>query len=277
MAAFGKLVAGDDWWAARRHLVDDRAVQLAVEGEGEGARYGRGGHDEQVGARALITKGCSLHDAEAVLLVDDCEGELRDIDALLDDGVRADDYVDLLRREHEAHVVLDALGEASQQEADRDRAFTYGDGHDVLALFGGGGVPEEPGDGQEVLLGEDLRRREEGCLVAVQGCCQHRKGGDDGLAASHVAFEEPAHGGREPEVGEYLVGGPVLRFGQGERERVDERVQLGEVGVERDAGILLLPEELAAEDGHLEQEHLVEGQPAARRLLGLGGVGVVHL
>ena len=93
-----------------------------------------------MGARALLAEGGALHDAEAVLLVDDGEGELGDIDALLDDGVRADDYVHLSGGQHEAHVVLDALREASQQEADGHGAVAYGDGHDVLPLFGGCGA-----------------------------------------------------------------------------------------------------------------------------------------
>ena len=147
----------------------------------------------------------------------------------------------------------------------------------MLALFGRGGAPKEPRDGQEVLLGKDFRRREEGGLVPVQGRREHRNRRDDGLAAPHVAFEQPAHGRREPKIRQYLVRGPRLSIGQGERKRLDECRQLREFGVEGDAGILLLPEQLAAQDGHLEHEHLVEGQPTARRLLGLAGIGVVHL
>ena len=124
VATLGKLVPSHDGWPSRRHLVDDRPVQLAVEGQGEGARYWRGGHDEQVGTSSLLTEGRALHDAETLLLVDDRDGELRNLDTLLDDGVRADGDVDLSRREHEAHVVLHAFGEASQQKANGDRAFT---------------------------------------------------------------------------------------------------------------------------------------------------------
>ena len=106
-----------------------------------------------MGARPLIAEGGALHDAEAMLLVDDGKGQLGDLDAFLDDRVRADDDVHLSSGQHEAHVVLHALREASQQQSDRDRALTNVDGHDVLSLVGGYGAPKQPRDGQEMLLG----------------------------------------------------------------------------------------------------------------------------
>jgi hypothetical protein len=45
--------AGDDGGAAGGQLVEDADVEVAVEGEREGARDGRGGHDEDVGLGVL--------------------------------------------------------------------------------------------------------------------------------------------------------------------------------------------------------------------------------
>ena len=88
--------AGDDGGATGGHLVDGGDVQVAVEGEGEGAGNGGGGHDEHVGGGlALAAEGGALHDAEAVLLVDDGEGQVGDLHGLLDEGVGAYDDVEV--------------------------------------------------------------------------------------------------------------------------------------------------------------------------------------
>ena len=57
--------------AARRHLVDDRDIEIAVDDERECARDGRRGHNECVGALALPNERRALADAEAVLLIRD--------------------------------------------------------------------------------------------------------------------------------------------------------------------------------------------------------------
>ena len=76
----GALVLADDdrldRRASRRQFVDDRDVQIAVDGHGERARDGRGRHHEHVGVEAALAQGRALQDAEAVLLVDDDEAEL---------------------------------------------------------------------------------------------------------------------------------------------------------------------------------------------------------
>ena len=62
--------------ASRRHLVDDRQVEVGVERQRQRARDRRGGHDQQVRICAFAAQRAALFDAEAVLLVDD--GDARD-------------------------------------------------------------------------------------------------------------------------------------------------------------------------------------------------------
>jgi len=81
----------------RGHLVDDRDVQIPIDGHRE--RSGDGGrrHDQHVRVGALGAQGGALHDPEAMLLVDDREAELPELHPLLDEGMGADDDVDLPR------------------------------------------------------------------------------------------------------------------------------------------------------------------------------------
>ena len=77
-------------------LVDDGAVEVAVEGHSEGARDGGGCHHEDVGRdEGLLPEFGALLDTEAVLLVDDDEAEVAEGDVILDEGVGADEDMDL--------------------------------------------------------------------------------------------------------------------------------------------------------------------------------------
>ena len=73
----------------RRRLRDLADRQVAVDGERERARDRRRGHVQDV-RRAALGERRALLDAEAVLLVDDRDGEVGELDLLLDQRVRAD-------------------------------------------------------------------------------------------------------------------------------------------------------------------------------------------
>ena len=85
--------------ASRRQLIDDRDVEIGIGGHGQRARNRRRRHDELMGNAAvrlaLLLQPQALLHAEAMLLVDDDQGELCEIDALLKQRVRADDDADL--------------------------------------------------------------------------------------------------------------------------------------------------------------------------------------
>ena len=80
--------------ASRWELVERRHIQVPVVGERErpGDRGGR--HDENVGVGALLLQRDPLVDPEAMLFVDDDEGEVRELDSLFDEGVGPHRQVD---------------------------------------------------------------------------------------------------------------------------------------------------------------------------------------
>src|SRR4029077_851836 len=84
-----------DGGAAGREFVEDGDVEIAVEGERERARDGRGSEDQDVRSVAVgggfVHEALALEDAEAVLLVDGHEAEPGEVNIVFDEGVRADD------------------------------------------------------------------------------------------------------------------------------------------------------------------------------------------
>ena len=61
----------------------------------QASRDRRRGHDEQIATETFVSKLRALQDTESVLLVDDCEAELFEPNALLDESVGADHEMDL--------------------------------------------------------------------------------------------------------------------------------------------------------------------------------------
>ena len=103
---------------ARRQLVDDGHVQIAVEDQRERARDGRGGHDQHVGPLPLADQRRALPDAEAVLLVGDDEAEVPVFHILAEQGVRADDEVELARLEGRLDLALLLRGHGAGEPPD---------------------------------------------------------------------------------------------------------------------------------------------------------------
>ncbi len=89
-ALLGAHPARDDRLPAGRQLAQLGEVEVAVERERERARDRRRGHVQRVRAVALGERGALL-DAEAVLLVDDDHAQAVELDARLEQRVRADD------------------------------------------------------------------------------------------------------------------------------------------------------------------------------------------
>ena len=172
------------------------------------ARDRRRGHDQHVGAGAVALRlqRQPLVHAEAVLLVDDGEGEVAEHHVRLEQRVRADEDVDLAR------------GQAIEQVLAR------------AALL----APREQGDAQAGLLGErrnrfqvlareHFRRRHERRLRAGFDRDRHGEQGDDRLAGADVALQQPQHAPRRRHVGLDLAHGLALRARQREGERVGDR------------------------------------------------------
>ncbi len=92
----GGEVLRQNLFAAGGKFVDGGNVEVAVDGHGEGAGDGGCGHDEDVGGNAFLHEAETLHDAEAMLFVDDDEAEFLEFDILFNEGVGADGDGDLM-------------------------------------------------------------------------------------------------------------------------------------------------------------------------------------
>src|SRR5436190_7383980 len=80
------------WSTAGGHLIDHRNCHLAIQRERESPRYRRGSHGQEMRpACAFASQQLPLARAEAMLLIDDCEPEVRKLDSLFDQRVRPDD------------------------------------------------------------------------------------------------------------------------------------------------------------------------------------------
>jgi hypothetical protein len=229
--------ARDDRLARRRRLRDLAHGEVAVHGQRERARDRRRSHVQGV-RRAPLGERAPLLDAEAMLLVDDSDGESRHLHVLLDQRVRPDENV-------RVEIVLD--GPCEQRDSNAElRAVRL--------------------DRQEVLLCERLGRRHQRALIAVLDRAQQCVERDDRLPRADVALEEPLHRRRAPEVDVELGDRTLLMLGQGERQRLaiarNELARLAERGRLR-----LLASPHRARDPELEHEQLVVREP---RPAGLG-------
>ena len=140
-------------------------------------------------ARALGVERRALAHAEAVLLVDDADGEPRELDVGLDQGVGADDQRRARPVASRSSVSRRrAGGRRAGQQRERDRPRRR------AAL-----------EGRGVLLGERLGRRHQRGLVARLERAQHRVEGDHGLARADLAHQQPLHRLARREVGVDLV------------------------------------------------------------------------
>ena len=134
-----------------------------------------------------------VHDAEALLLVDDDQSEIGESDVFLQQAVRADDDVDLAFGE----IAEDALLIGLRREA-RELFDAYGKGAEARA------------EGAVVLIGEQRRRHEHRDLLLVGDrleCGAHR---DFGLAVADVAADQAIHRPRRFHVGLGRVEGFLL-------------------------------------------------------------------
>ena len=212
---------------------------------------------EDVRAASLGERGALL-DAEAVLLVDDGDGEVAEADLLLDQRVRADRDLHVARGDQLAHVGVLLRAERARQQRHPHAEL----GADSL-------------DREEVLLGEHLGRRHQRALPSRLDGPQQRRERDDGLAGADVALEQPLHRRRPRQVAVDLGNRLLLRVG--ERERQHLAVPVEELAGRRKR---LRDEPLAlrrpARERELEDEELVEGEPPPALLRLLRRARVVH-
>ena len=83
------------------HLIDDRHVEISVEGHRQGPRDRCGSHYQKVGLHqiGLLFELHTLRNAKPVLFVDHDNTKTVEVDALLYEGVGAYHEIDLTRRD----------------------------------------------------------------------------------------------------------------------------------------------------------------------------------
>ena len=198
--------------------------------------------------RAALDQGGPLLDPEAVLLVDDGDGEVGELDLLLDERVRAHRELRLAARERGARGRVLLRPQRARQQ------------HDADAELGA-----EALDREEVLLRERLRRRHQRPLAAVLDRAEEGVERDDGLPRADVALQQPLHRHGAREIAVDLADDRLLlgRECEGQRLAVapDQLARLAER--RRDRGLALAG---ATGDRELEHEQLVEGEAPAPRL-----------
>ena len=90
---------GGDRLSPRRQPADGRDVQIAKDRQRKGAGDGRGGHHQRVrnsgGIVALASQPRPLVNAEAVLLVDDRQGQTLELHDFGEQGMGSDEDVNL--------------------------------------------------------------------------------------------------------------------------------------------------------------------------------------
>ena len=195
-----------------------------------------------------------MFDAEALLLVDDDQAELLEGDGAGQQGMCADDQVDLAR----GQPSLDLLGLLRRREA-RERADAHGEARVAL------------GESLRVLGDQQSRGHEDGGLVAVLDGLEGGAHGDLGLAVADVAGEQAVHGNGLFHVGLDLVDGDELVGGLHVGEGILEFALPGRVGPEG-VSLGLLAHGVQADE---LLGDLVDGLLRAR--LGLRPVRAAHL
>ena len=136
-AVFGGHQPGAYRLTAGWEFVNGGNVQVAIQGERQGARNGCGGHYERVGILAApAAQGRTLHHPETVLLVGNRQSQVGKRNALLNQGLSTDRQVQCaIGRHRRQHPFLPRPDTAGQQ-ADGNRAFHpfQGDGKHMVLI-----------------------------------------------------------------------------------------------------------------------------------------------
>ena len=209
---------------------------------------------------ALAAQRIALLDTEAVLFVDDHEGEVEEVDVVLQQRVGAD---------HDAGVAADDVEQGAAALGGRLAA---GEQRNPGAVLGTsqhaalGEVAEHGGDGAVVLGREHLGRGEQRGLAAGVDGGEHRAQRDHGLAGADLTLQQPVH----RHVATQLLGDGrphlALTGGEGEgKTRVEGLEQPARTFRPRGRD-LARRRAPALREGHLQDERLLVAQPTSGRL-----------
>ena len=211
----GLVPARLDRLASRRHGIDGRDFEVAVDREGEGARDRRRGHHEEMRIRALLAQFRALEDAEAVLLIDHGEAKARDFDARFEEGVRADEDVRAAVRSVPAGK---RLLRGRERPGDENSAHGPPQPRRHLHAIECAVVrtSEEAHERAVMLFREDLRGGHDHRLVAGSDRSEGSREGDNRFARADISLEKAEHGHRAADVAQDLGKYQLLGGSQGE-------------------------------------------------------------
>ncbi len=209
---------------------------------------------------AFLAEFGALHDAEAVLFVDDGQAEARELEVVFEEGVGADEDICAAVGGVAADVCFLGWGEGAGDEEDSEGPAEPGRVED--AIEGGEFAAEEACEGAVVLFGKDFGWSHQCALVAGGDGSEEGGEGDDGFSGADIALEEAKHGVGAAEVVFDLGEGAFLGSGEGEGKAGEE--WLAEVSEGEGWGVVvLLPFGAAEEDGALDGEEFAECEPLA--------------
>ena len=216
MVEVAPLFAGDaaglDRCAARRQLVQNGDVQIAVDEQAQRAGNGRCTHHQQVRIRGLFGQHSALPYPKAVLLVDHGKTKPGKLYAFAEDGVGAHHKVGFVVPDGgKGGAACSGLHAAGQQ----GHPHPEGGKHPVQA-FG-------------VLGGQNFCRGQQRGLIprsdaGPDGGSRHQR-----FAAAHIALQKAVHGSLARHVGQNLAHGPALGSGGGKGQAGPERGRVGKL------------------------------------------------
>ena len=215
-----------------------------------------------MGARAFAAQGRALHHSEAVLLVNHAKPQALEIHPFLNQGVGADDYVNITSRDALLDFLLGALLEASYYESNADGVRKHrGKFANGLSIAGFTAYSAQQATNRiEVLLCQNLCGRHECSLIAVGGSEQHRRRSYHCLAAADLPLQEPAHRLGFAQVTLNLGKGAHLGRGQFVRQGIEEWLKTAAIYIEGIPYPLFLPVSFLGQHSKLDEEELIESQ-----------------
>ena len=192
-------------FASRRQFINDRYVQIAIDRHRQCPRNGRCRHHEYMRRRGAVfaPQSGSLSHTKAVLLVDDSQSQVAELHRVLDEGMGANEYLQLAT--HQCLVnscALTLTGRARQEShLDTDSVGQRPDSFQMLTSQYFGGCHDA------------------GLVSIIQGNqCGHES--DNRLTATHISLQEAVHLLSAAHVMAHLADNTLLRPGKRKLQNV---------------------------------------------------------
>ena len=247
-----------DRLAARGHFVNDGNVQVSVQGHGQGARNGRGGHYQHMRRNALpafVPEAGALLHAKTVLLIHDGQSQCPEMHGVFYERMRADEHADASILQ--AGVNFPAVFYSGVAGKERH---PYARGPEVLGHIG------------KMLLGQDFRRCHETGLVAVSHGDEGTEYRYHGFAGTYVSLQQAVHLVAAAHIVTNFPDHALLRIGELVRQRIVTSVEGLPDGRHLEPDGATAADIFLLEQGQLQQEEFFKFEPVR----GLGQGILIH-